>query len=439
MELDLRTDELFWTRETCRIHELDTFETPGLQEAFDFFCPEAQTQLRVAVTRAIETGEPWDMELPFTTAKGNSLWVRTQGIVVHENGRPIKLQGAFQDITQRKQAEADRALLESQLRQSQKMEAIGTLAGGVAHDFNNILAVIIGNAELALNSVDSPVMTLYCLREIEKASNRARDLVRQIMSFGRPHATDKKIIALIDVVDESIRLLRATLPARVSLTVEASHDVPAILADTTQIQQVIINLVTNAYQAFAGGSGSIEIQVDCVTLSKGLVAKFPQLEQLAKRSMQLVRLSVTDDGPGIDPAIRERLFEPFFTTKAVGEGTGLGLSVVHGIVRTHDGAVTVESEPAKVHALLSTSLFVKPKKPLHALIGKTQDRMAEILFNLANRNAAFGESSMLTMIVTCCSRSAICSLYAASKSMVSPISCLQSKPFVTPHRDTILC
>ncbi len=207
------------------------------------------------------------MELPFTTAKGNSLWVRTQGLVVYENDRPIKLQGAFQDITERKQAEESSALLESQLRQSQKMEAIGTLAGGVAHDFNNILAVIIGNAELALNSVTSPVMTLYCLREIEKASQRARDLVRQIMSFGRPHATDKKRIALIDVVDESIRLLRATLPARVSLTVEGSGNVPDIFADATQIQQVIINLVTNAYQAFAGSSGSIEVQVDAISPS----------------------------------------------------------------------------------------------------------------------------------------------------------------------------
>lgn len=344
-ELDLRTNGLHWTHEICRIHELDDFITPTLEEAFGYFDPIAQAQLRKVIGQAIEHGHPWDLELPLTTSKGHQIWVRTQGVAVYEDGKAVKLQGALQDITHQKDADEARQLLESQLRESQKMEAIGTLAGGVAHDFNNILAAIMGNADLAIHSLDSPVVTLYCLREICKASERARDLVRQILSFSRPQATERNLISLVEVVEESIRLLRATLPARVALTFECCHKVPRILADTTQIEQVILNLATNAYQALRGQPGCISIKVDTTPLSATLIEAVPRLKPLEGTVDQILRLVVADDGPGMNSEVVARLFEPFFTTKPVGEGTGLGLAVVHGIVRTHQGAITVESYP----------------------------------------------------------------------------------------------
>ncbi len=346
-ELDLRNQQLIWTRETFVIHEIDSDITPTLEQAFSYFDPEYQQTIRDTVDDAINHGTNWDVELPLITEKGNRIWVRTQGVVVYENGQPTKLQGALQDITDRKHAETASTCLESQLRESQKMEAIGTLAGGVAHDFNNILAAIMGNAELAVHSIESPEITLCCLKEISKASERARDLVQQILSFSRPHATERQLISLVEVVEESIRLLRATLPARVALTLECCNKVPKIKADTTQIEQVILNLATNAYQALQGTPGCISIQVETVPLNAELMESLPSLKPLAGRVEQMVRLTVADDGPGMDTMVVARLFEPFFTTKPVGEGTGLGLAVVHGIIRTHEGAITVESHPGE--------------------------------------------------------------------------------------------
>ncbi len=346
-ELDLRTNALHWTRETCRIHELENFVAPSLEEALNLYDSESQLRLRQAVELASSQGKSWDLQLQLVTHTGRHVWVRTHGIAVFEDGVAIKLQGALQDVTEQKEAEAARSVLESQLRESQKMEAIGTLAGGVAHDFNNILAAIMGNADLAIHSLNSPSVILHSLREIGNASERARNLVRQILSFSRPQATERKLISVIDVVEESIRLLRATLPARVALTFESCHKVPRILADATQLEQVILNLATNAYQALHGHPGCINIRVDTVPLNAQLTDSVPGLRPLEGQVNQMLRLVVADDGPGIEVGVVARLFEPFFTTKPVGEGTGLGLAVVHGIVRTYQGAITVESRPSE--------------------------------------------------------------------------------------------
>ncbi|MEQ1515578.1 MAG: ATP-binding protein [Usitatibacteraceae bacterium] len=245
----------------------------------------------------------------------------------------------------RAQAEAASASLESQLRESQKMEAIGTLAGGIAHDFNNILATILGNAELAREDVSANPQAMESLGEIKKAGTRARDLVQQILSFSRRQPTERAQVALAPVIEESIRLLRATLPARLTLEVHCDPTVPAVLADVTQIQQVVINLATNAMQAMHGGPGRIDIRLDTVMLDAVLAQTHSALRAMHAQSPgRAVRLTVRDNGRGMDAATVGRIFEPFFTTKAVDEGTGLGLSVVHGIVRGHEGAIVVESE-----------------------------------------------------------------------------------------------
>jgi len=195
--------------------------------------------------------------------------------------------------------------------------------------------------------VDNPSV-LVSVEEIRKAGTRARDLVQQILSFSRRQPTERKRIALAPVIDESVRLLRATMPSRISVTSHCTADAPAVLADATQIQQIILNLATNAMHVMPGG-GRIEIRLDTVTLDSALVNTHLQLRALHDRhpGRRTVRLAVSDTGSGMDVATLEKIFEPFFTTKPVGEGTGLGLSVVYGIVQGHEGAITVDSTPGK--------------------------------------------------------------------------------------------
>ena len=290
----------------------------------------------------------YEVEFRMQHKSGEWLWIAASAeLSRNAAGEPVRMMGSHIDITARKQAEAERASLEAQLRESQKMQAIGTLAGGIAHDFNNALATILGNAELARQDSANNPPTLESLEEIRKAGTRARNLVQQILAFSRRQPTARKPIDLAPVVTEATHLLRATLPARLSLAVHCDQ-VPPVLADASQIEQVLINLGTNAMQAMRNAPGRIDIRLDTVILDATLTGAHVALEDLRARSPERrVRLSVSDNGPGMDAATKERIFEPFFTTKPVGEGTGLGLSVVHGIVQGHEGVITVDSEPGK--------------------------------------------------------------------------------------------
>jgi PAS domain S-box-containing protein len=252
----------------------------------------------------------------------------------------------IRDISEREAADAARGVLEAQLRESQKMEAIGLLAGGIAHDFNNIVTTILGNAELAAEDVREIPQAVESLEEIRKAGTRARELTQQILSFSRRQPTDLKSIALGPTIAESVRLLRSVMPSRVRLEFHAEEFVPHVLADAVQIQQVLINLANNSLHAMHSRPGHIDIRLDSIFLDARLTAANAGLQALSLRDKgRVVRVTVTDDGPGMDDAILGRIFEPFFTTKSLGEGTGLGLSVVHGIVQSHHGVVTVESPP----------------------------------------------------------------------------------------------
>ena len=247
---------------------------------------------------------------------------------------------AITDIHERKEAESELIRYEAQLRHSQKMESIGTLAGGIAHDFNNIVGAILGNSALALEAVGADHPAGALLREVHKASMRARMLVRQILTFSRREPQELQTQSLQPVVDETHQLLRATLPAGIDLQTRIADDVPQVQADATQVQQVLMNLCTNAWHALQGGVGRICIGLD------GVVLDSPTCQRLGGlRPGRHAHLWVSDDGVGMDNATRERIFEPFFTTKPVGQGTGLGLSVAHGIVVAHHGAIEVESAP----------------------------------------------------------------------------------------------
>jgi PAS domain S-box-containing protein len=246
------------------------------------------------------------------------------------------------DISERVRSEEIRARLEEQVNLGQKLESLGTLASGIAHDFNNLLGTIIGNTELATHDVGPNHAAMVSLIEIRKASDRAKDLVQRILTFGRERQQPRSVIPLRSVVEEALSLLRGTLPAGVEIAADFDAVVPTVQADASQIHQVLINLCTNAWHAMDGNAGHIDIRLEGVTLDADAARADANL-----RPGHYARLSVIDSGKGMDTATMQRVFDPFFTTKPAGQGTGLGLSIVHGIMKAHGGAVTVTSEPGR--------------------------------------------------------------------------------------------
>jgi PAS domain S-box-containing protein len=232
--------------------------------------------------------------------------------------------------------------IEKRLHQAQKMEAIGTLAGGIAHDFNNILSAIMGYIELALNDVSKGSQLYSDLQEVFKAGSRAKELVSQILTFSRLHEEDRRLIPISPIIKETLKLLRASLPATIEIRQNIEPDAGNILADPTQIHQVLMNLCTNAAHAMYEKGGILEVSLRDVELDSHFAARYPDIVPGPYQ-----RLSVIDTGHGMTSEILEHIFEPYFTTKDKGKGTGLGLSVVHGIVKNLGGIITAYSEPGK--------------------------------------------------------------------------------------------
>ena len=295
--------------------------------------PQMQRRWPQRLQQAAASAEPVVHEDAFTSSSGEPRWASAavhavrdaQGVV---DGFIVQAT----DITERKQAEAARTALETQLREAHKMEAIGTLAGGIAHDFNNILGVILGNVSLAREAVGPDHPALQPLGQVHQAGRRARSLVQQILAFSRRQPQALRVQPLQPVLEETLALLRSTLPGGVQLRADLQPGSLWVRCDATQMQQVLMNLCTNAWHALVGGHGRIDVGVLCTVGPAG---------------GDEVHLWVGDNGVGMDSGTRARIFEPFFTTKAVNEGTGLGLSVVHGIVVEHGGRISVDSQPGK--------------------------------------------------------------------------------------------
>lgn len=288
------------------------------------------------IRETLSRGEVWSQKLT-NKKKDNTDYVAdvTASSVKDKTGGILNYVGIHRDITHE-------IRLEGLLRQSQRMETIGTLAGGIAHDFNNILGAIIGYTDLALaDSELNDHLRSYLVR-VRKAGERAGDLVKQILTFSRQHEQERKPVLLAPIIGEGVSLLRASLPSTVQIIQAITKDASMILADPTQIQQVVMNLCTNAAHAMREGGGTLDIRLVHERINPAVM---PHPSSLAVGDY--AKLTVSDTGHGIDPCIMDRIFDPFFTTKGPGEGTGLGLSVVYGIVKNCNGAINVASKPGE--------------------------------------------------------------------------------------------
>lgn len=324
----------------------------------------AATELRYRLNALLQ-GRATDLDYThrLILPDGRERWLELKG---HRQQRsdaasPLRIIGVTADITSRRLAELDRAKLEEQLRQSQKLEAIGTLAGGISHDFNNILTAILGNVELALIEPGASTPLRESLEKIKISGQRARDLVRRILAFSQPHENKRQLTAPRLVVDEVVKLLRSTLPTSVELSTAAEADLPLVEIDATELHQMLLNLGTNAWQAIESRHGRITFGIETRTVTEGQPDAPTDLPP-----GRYVRIMVSDTGKGIPPEDMPRIFDPFFTTKLPGEGTGLGLSVVHGIVRANGGAIKVTStvgEGAQFELYFPASTAVEATPP----------------------------------------------------------------------------
>ena len=315
----------------------EVLDTPLAQ----YYTEDSQKELieKGGFQRALR-GEFLNEERSFITRDGRTVHTLLHALPEYDaNGKVLGTRAMFLDITSRKIAQQETKRLETVLRQTQKMEAIGTLAGGIAHDFNNILSAVIGYSELALTEVEKDNRLYRYLEQILSAGMRAKDLVHQILVFSRQEEHEVKPLQIEPLVKEALKLMRSSLPATIEIHQQIDSDLDSVLADPTQIHRIIVNLCTNAAQAMEENGGQLTITLSQATLSQQDIRLHPDLSP-----GKYLKLSVQDTGQGIPQEIAEKIFEPYFTTKEKGKGTGLGLSVVHGIVANYGGAIYVYSE-----------------------------------------------------------------------------------------------
>ena len=304
----------------------------------DLFPASEADQILANYRRALELGQTTSYNETRTMAGTTRTWHTTLVPFRDEVGDVPRLVGFARDQTEHLQHEVARAALEAQLRQAQKMEAIGRLAGGLAHDFNNILTAIIGHGELLAEHVPPGRPERASVDAVLEAGHRASSLVRQVLTFARRREQPRGPIQLHVVLDEVMRLARATVPATIDVRVSLDPQTPRVLADPTQIHQAMMNIISNAAHAMRPGGGVLTVSLDTGVVDQEFARTHaPLAPGLA------VCITVSDTGHGMDADTLEHVYEPFFTTKPVGEGTGLGLPVVMGIVQNHDGGLDIQS------------------------------------------------------------------------------------------------
>ena len=283
---------------------------------------------------------PKDVEFRIIGLQGSVLWVRANAVFLEWNGQPAAM-ALMTDITQQKRLQEKNREMEARMSQAQKMESIGVLAGGIAHDFNNLLSVILGFSRLTLEQLSEDDPGRENLEKVLAAGERASGLVNQILTFSRRKAEDKQPLQVNLALKETLKMLRSSVPAHIDIQqhIQTSSFVEM---DITRLHQVIMNLCTNAYQSLPDSGGRIDITLSDHRLGPSEAKQFPELSP-----GDYICLQVSDNGPGMSSEVVQRIFDPYFTTKEVGRGTGLGLSVVHGIVQQAGGAIDVDSEPGQ--------------------------------------------------------------------------------------------
>ena len=345
-------EEVFWIAEPGKV--LATYISPAVNKIWGYpperflqdpdlvletIHPEDRSAFLLAIDRQA-AGHHTSIEYRVFHSDGSIRWIWDQGFPVRNlDGTLVAVHGLATNITERKK-------LEAQLRQAQKMEALGTMAGGIAHDFNNILGSIIGFTELARIDSRGNDAVLQSLNDVLKASHRAKGLVQQILAFSRQQESHCQTVQFGPIVCEAAKLLRAAAPASIQLSVDTPHSLPTVLADPTQLHQIVMNLGTNAIQAIGPGHGAISLSLDAFAVDETFASAHPGISPGPH-----LRLTVTDSGAGMNATTVDHMFDPFFTTKPPGEGSGLGLSVVHGIVKNHKGIIIVRSQPGKGTAI----------------------------------------------------------------------------------------
>jgi len=339
-QLELATMTLRWSAQTLRMHEVPPDYVPDVEKAIIFYDTEARPIIRDAIRRAVIDGTPWDLDLPFTTAKGRCRWVRTVGRVAYEGNRVIRILGTFNDVTERRRADEERERLQAQFNQSQKMESVGRLAGGIAHDFNNMLAVILGHAEmLSLDETLQPRHKNH-LKAIQMAGQRSADLTHQLLAFARRQNAAPQKVDVNKSVKRMLDLLQRSMGENIELEWMPGDDLWMVNIDPVQLDQILANLCMNSRDAISE-AGRILLSTRNEVLKS--TSQFRSSEIPAG---SYVVLTVSDTGCGMSPTTLQHLFEPFNTTKPVGQGPGpgLGLATVYGIVQQNNGAIDVESD-----------------------------------------------------------------------------------------------
>jgi PAS domain S-box-containing protein len=339
---DLRTNTVEWSAETCRIFGVDPKTFTWSPEKFlDMVVPEDRPKVLASREESAQGHSPTPFEYRIRRPDGEIRCIqRISETVKNNNGVPIRVVGTDRDVTELREGEKRQKELEHQLLHSQKLEAVGTLAGGIAHELNNALQPILIFTRMILDDLPPTSELREEIEAIASASRRAQDLVQGILAFSRKQEIPKGKIDLARLVHQALTMLRATLPTT-TLIKEEIASVPPVLANADQLQQVIVNLVTNASHAIGTTMG---VTKGTITIA---VDRAPREQARGDGGEEFARIRIADTGCGMDAATIEHIFEPFYTTKEVGVGTGLGLSVVHGIVTDHGGRIEVDSTPGK--------------------------------------------------------------------------------------------
>jgi two-component system, cell cycle sensor histidine kinase and response regulator CckA len=343
-EYVMETGEMFWTPELYQLHDIDPDSDEAqhlVASSLQCYPEESRAELVQAMDEMYRKGKPYEIESWITTFKDRKIYIRASAKAELKDGKVVLVHGILQDLTEGKEAQLKQEELREQLRQAQKLDSIGQLAGGVAHDFNNVLTVILGYAEELLHNL-RPQDPMYSdVQEILNAGNRASSLTRQLLTFSRKQIIQPQLMNLNDVINNLYKMLMRLIGEDVEFELELSDNIPTLMADIGQIEQVIMNLVINAREAMPMG-GKLVIRTFRYHAADDFHMRHPMIE-----AGDYAVLKITDTGTGMTKEIKEHIFEPFFTTKERGHGTGLGLPTVYGIVRQAGGHIHVDSAPGK--------------------------------------------------------------------------------------------